>query len=109
MVLTDFESRLNDKLFVLNGHKIKGYFELVKEDCELGESVKKRKKAEKMAVEIAGVKLYTAQSIADTFGINVVTILRHIKKRNLKARLIGHKYYITEENLRIFLSMPKKK
>ena len=34
VVLTDFESRLNDKLFALNGHKIKGYFELVKEDYQ---------------------------------------------------------------------------
>ena len=69
--------------------------------------MKKRKKAEKVAIEIAGVKLYTAQSIADTFGVNVVTILRHIKKGNLKARLIGHRYYIIEENLRRFLDTPR--
>jgi len=68
--------------------------------------VKKRKRAEKIAVEIAGIKLYTAQSIADTFDVNVVTILRHIKKGNLKARLIGHRYYITEENLQAFLNTP---
>lgn len=55
-------------------------------------------------MEIAGIKLYTAQSIADSFGVNVITILRHIKKGKLKARLIEHKYYITEDNLRIFLN-----
>lgn len=57
-------------------------------------------------MEIAGVRLYTAQAIADTFGVNVVTILRHIKKGNLTARLIGHKYYVTEENIRKFLETP---
>lgn len=66
--------------------------------------MKKRKRAKKVDVEIAGIKLYTAQSIADTFGVNVITILRHIKKGNLKARLIGHKYYVTEDNLRAFVS-----
>lgn len=34
VVLSEFESRLNDTLFALNGHKIKGYFELFKEDCQ---------------------------------------------------------------------------
>lgn len=55
-------------------------------------------------MEIADVKLYTAQAIADAFSINVVTILRHIKKGNLRARLIGHKYYVAEENLKQFLT-----
>jgi len=68
--------------------------------------LKKKKNVSKATVEIAGVKLYTAQAIANTFGINVVTILRHIKKGNLRARLIGHMYYITEENLRKFFDTP---
>lgn len=66
--------------------------------------MKKKKSTSKTSVEIAGVKLYTAQTIADTFDVNVVTILRHIKKGSLKARLIGHKYYITEQNLCTFLN-----
>lgn len=70
---------------------------------------KKRKNISKATVKIAGVKLSTAQSIADAFGVNVITILRHIKKGRLIARLVGHKYYVTEKNLRIFLNMPKKK
>jgi predicted site-specific integrase-resolvase len=60
-------------------------------------------------VEIAGVKLYTAQAIADTFGVNIVTILRHIKKGRLTAQLIGHKYYITEANLSYFLNQKRHK
>lgn len=66
--------------------------------------MKKRKRAEKVTVEIAGVKLYTAQSIVDAFGVNIVTILRHIKKGALKTRLIGHKYFIPEKNLIDFLN-----
>ncbi len=65
--------------------------------------MKQRKKTKEITVEIAGIKLYTTQSIANTFGVNVVTILRHIKKGDLKARLIGHKYFITEGNLKDFL------
>jgi len=66
--------------------------------------LKKRKKAKTVAVDIAGIRLYTSQSIADTFGVKAVTILRHIKKGNLKARFIGHKYYTTEDNLKTFLN-----
>ena len=68
--------------------------------------MKKKKNIPKATVEIAGVKLYTAQAIADTFAVNIVTILRHIKHGDLKARLIGHKYFITEANLRKFLETP---
>jgi len=57
-------------------------------------------------VEIAGVKLYTVQAIADAFGVNKITILRHIKNGSLGARLIGHKYFITEEQLKNFLNTP---
>lgn len=66
--------------------------------------MKKSKRSQKETVEIASIRLYTAKSIADTFGVNVVTILRHIKKGNLKARNIGHKYYVTEQNLSTFLN-----
>lgn len=34
VVLLEFESRLIDMLSALNGHRIKGYFELVKEDYQ---------------------------------------------------------------------------
>lgn len=59
-------------------------------------------------VEIAGVKLFTVQAIADAFNVNKITILRHIKEKRLVARLIGHKYYVTAENLRIFLDSPMR-
>jgi excisionase family DNA binding protein len=65
---------------------------------------KKKKSTSKGTVEIAGIKMYTAQSIADIFGVNIVTILRHIKKGNMIAWLMGHKYYITKENLKEFLN-----
>ena len=32
VVLSDFESKFSDKLFALKGYKIKGYFELIRED-----------------------------------------------------------------------------
>lgn len=66
--------------------------------------MKKRKRISKSDVQIAGVNLYTAQTIADTFGVNVITILRHIKEGRLIARLVGHKYYVTEENLKKFFN-----
>ncbi|MGB3342181.1 MAG: helix-turn-helix domain-containing protein [bacterium] len=66
--------------------------------------MKKRKNALRGTVVIAGVTLYTVQEIAQTFGVNSITILRHIKKGDLIARQIGHKYFVVEENLRVFLS-----
>ena len=57
-------------------------------------------------VEIAGIKFYTIRKIARDFGVNPATLLRRVRERKLRAKLMGRRYYIAEDDLRAFLTTP---
>lgn len=48
------------------------------------------------------LRAFTVKEVADNFGVTIMTIRNYIKSGKLKARKVGVKYYITEDNLREF-------
>lgn len=52
---------------------------------------------------VATEKLYTAQQVADKLGMHVQTIREYIQRGDIKARKIGRKYIITQEELNNFI------
>lgn len=57
--------------------------------------------------EILGVKLYTSTETASLLGVTPQTVIKYIKEGKLAARVIGGKNYITEQNIKIFVSGEK--
>jgi len=62
-------------------------------------------------IEINEMKLYSIKALCDILKIHPLTIRTHIKKGKLKARQIGRRYYVTDNNLKEWLSqhVPKGK
>ena len=58
--------------------------------------------------ELKGLKLYTLAEIEPIIGVTNRTLLQYIKTGQLKAVKIGHKWKVTEENLRDFVSGSKQ-
>ena len=57
--------------------------------------------------EILGVKLYTSTETASLLGVTPQTVIKYIKEGKLASRVIGGKNYITEQNIKIFVSGEK--
>jgi excisionase family DNA binding protein len=49
------------------------------------------------------MKVYTVQEVARILRVNPLTVLRLIKRGNLRARKVGRVYRITEQELSLFL------
>lgn len=62
-------------------------------------------------IEINEMKLYSVKALCDILKIHPLMIRTHIKKGKLKARQIGRRYYVTDNNLKEWLSQhaPKGK
>ena len=54
--------------------------------------------------EINGVKLYTAQELAELFGVSYVTMLKYIRQGNIVKTHIGRTTYISEKNVIDYLN-----
>ena len=58
-----------------------------------------------MTVKIFGdIELLTVDDIANTLGVNVVTIRRYIRRGKLKAQKIGKNYFVSKENFKDFIN-----
>jgi len=55
-------------------------------------------------IKIADIKLYSVKALSDILRIHPLTIRNHIKQGKLKARQIGRRYYVTDGNLKEWLS-----
>lgn len=62
-------------------------------------------------IKIDDIKLYSVKALSDILKIHPLTIRNHIKQGKLKARQIGRRYYVTDDNLKEWLSqhVPKGK
>lgn len=49
-------------------------------------------------------KLYTLTELEDILGVTHRTLLDYVKQGKLKARKIGGKWKVTEENLKLFIN-----
>ena len=54
--------------------------------------------------EIAGIKCYELQKVADILGVHYQTIRNLIKNGKIKATRIGRNYMITEQNLQKYIN-----
>ena len=54
--------------------------------------------------EIAGIKCYELQEVADILGVHYQTIRNLIKNGKINATRIGRNYMITEQNLQKYIN-----
>lgn len=52
---------------------------------------------------ILGVKLYSVAEVGELLGVQRPTASKYIQEGKLKARTIGGRKYVSEENLKDFL------
>lgn len=52
---------------------------------------------------ILGVKLYTIEEVGELLGTQSQTVSKYIQQGRLKARVIGGRKYVSEENLKEFV------
>ena len=52
---------------------------------------------------ILGVKLYTIDEVGELLGTQPQTVSKYIQQGRLKARVIGGRKYVSEENLKEFV------
>ena len=52
---------------------------------------------------ILGVKLYTIEEVGELLGTQSQTVSKYIQHGRLKARVIGGRKYVSEENLKEFV------
>ncbi len=54
--------------------------------------------------QILGITIYPVRDIAEMLNITTTTIHSYIRQGILPARKVGGAYYVTEENLKEFIS-----
>jgi excisionase family DNA binding protein len=54
--------------------------------------------------QILGITIYPLKEIAAMLNVTTMTMHNYIKQGKLPARKVGGAYYITEENLKEFIS-----
>lgn len=54
--------------------------------------------------QVAGIKLYSVRDLHEALGVNERTIREWFNKKRLRGVKISKGWYVTEENLRAFLS-----
>jgi excisionase family DNA binding protein len=54
--------------------------------------------------QILEVRLYNVPEAATLLGVTSQTVRKYIKKKKLQAQKIGRSLFVTEENLKTFLS-----
>jgi excisionase family DNA binding protein len=57
-----------------------------------------------MPITIKNIKLYTIPETAKLLRVTPQTIRKYIAENKIKAKKIGRPFYITEDNLREYLS-----
>lgn len=57
-----------------------------------------------MPTEIEGIKFYRVPEVAEALGVTPQTIRAYIKQGRLKAKRIGKPIFVTERNIREFLT-----
>jgi len=54
-------------------------------------------------MSVATEEIFTVQQVANKLNMHVQTIREYIKRGDIKARKIGRKYIITQEDLNNFI------
>lgn len=57
-----------------------------------------------MATTIGNTKAYDVKEVSQLFNITPVTVRRYLQEGKLKGVKFGVKWYVTEENIKAFLS-----
>jgi len=56
-----------------------------------------------MPLEVANIKLYSVQELSQDLKVTSLSVRTYIRDGKLKARKIGGRWYVAEENLLNFL------
>ena len=66
-------------------------------------STKQENRLNRLA-DMEAFKLYTLTELEEILGVTHRTLLEYVKQGKLKARKIGGKWKVTQENLKIFIN-----
>ena len=55
-------------------------------------------------IEIGRIRIFGDAELAQLMGISLVTVKRYLRSGKLRGRKVGGQVYVTEDNLRDFLS-----
>lgn len=70
-------------------------------------STTQEKRLDRLA-NMEAFKLYTLTELEEILGVTHRTLLDYVKSGKLKARKIGGKWKVTEENLKLFINGEEK-
>jgi len=59
-----------------------------------------------MPIKLGDLHLFDVQELSKKFGVNPVTVRGYMRSGRLKGRKIGRKWYLTEEALRDYFTLP---
>lgn len=62
-----------------------------------------------MSRKILDITLYTQDEVSDMLGVTVKTVQKYVKDGKLNYTLVGGKSYISEDNLRDYLTQGRNK
>ena len=62
-----------------------------------------------MSRKILDITLYTQDEVSDMLGVTVKTVQKYVKDGKLSYTLIGGKTYISEDNLKAYLTQGRNK
>lgn len=54
--------------------------------------------------EVFGTRLYDMKEVGQLLGVTSQTVAKYIKEGRLSARAIGKRYFVSEDDLRKFVS-----
>jgi len=61
-----------------------------------------------MSKVIAGVTLYDLKEVSKAFELSVRTLRKYIKSKKITAKKLGNYYYLTDIEIKNFLTNPAK-
>ena len=59
-----------------------------------------------MPIKLGDLHLFDVQELSKKFGVNPVTVRGYMRSGRLKGKKIGRKWYLTEEALRAYFTLP---
>ena len=60
-----------------------------------------------MPIQMGDLKLYSLQELSDTLKLTIITLRTYVRQGKLKARKLGTRWYVSEDNLREFFNTPE--
>lgn len=62
-----------------------------------------------MPIQIGDLKLYSLQELSESLKLTLISLRSYVRQGKLKARKVGTRWYVSEDNLKEFFNNPEAK